>query len=125
MPYTECELRHRLNDYLAQVLRGQTTMGLGVSAAQLQSALQSLGIEWLPLVTCQRAGQYVLTTELLSVEDRASTRRVCLDHSGEEEMNCESNYNRERERGGEGERKGGGEGEGGRERERGRGRDGE
>jgi hypothetical protein len=88
--YTVCELRSRLNNYLASVLRGQTTMATGTNSAGLQAILRSLGMEWLPLFSCEKNGAYKLTADLLSVGDKTTVRHVCIDKHGNEEANCSS-----------------------------------
>ncbi|KAL8575691.1 hypothetical protein ACOMHN_055880 [Nucella lapillus] len=89
LPYSECERRHRLNNYLADVLKGTQTMA-GVTADRLKATLRSLLMDWLVLVTCQRDGRYVLTSQVLSVDDVSTVRHVCLDRDGEVEVNCQS-----------------------------------
>ncbi|KAK7094470.1 hypothetical protein V1264_006027 [Littorina saxatilis] len=89
MPYTECELRKRLNNYIADVLKGKTTIA-GMNMNGVKNLLLSLGVEWLPLLTCQHGGAYTLTVEVLSVTDRSTTRHICLDRHGEEEVDCQS-----------------------------------
>ena len=90
VPYTECERRRRLNDYTAEVLKGRQSMAGGLTATGLQTVLRSLGMEWLPLFTCQHGGSYSLTARMLSATDRSTVRYVCLDKDGKEEVNCES-----------------------------------
>ncbi|XP_076454496.1 uncharacterized protein LOC143289419 [Babylonia areolata] len=91
LPFTECELRHRLNKHLADVLKGSATLGrTGLSSDRLRTILESLSTEWLALVTCQHGGQYSLTSALLSVADGGTERHVCLDPRGEVEGDCKS-----------------------------------